>query len=351
MARGGINKALVMRARQVLLARGEHPSIDAVRIELGNTGSKTTIHRYLKELEESEAGQAENAASLSEELGCLVGALAGRLQGEADEQVERMRERFAEERARLEEQLRLAEERGRQLEAGIAALTKQLQGESDSHRQARERLQQLEVEQARLLQANQDQATRLTERDEQIRSLEEKHRHSRDALEHYRQASKEQREQEQRRHEAQLQQLQMELRQLQQTLIIKQDEVTQLNRANERLASENGYRAKELGEQRDRLERQAGELATLRTELAQSQAAREALLERLGLLQSETTELKAALATQRQETQALHIGLAAATTEVQLLRQAAASMAPEEVPAGEPDTQTSGTAAERPEEA
>ena len=45
MARGGINKAVVQKARTALLARGEHPSIDAVRIELGNTGSKTTIHR------------------------------------------------------------------------------------------------------------------------------------------------------------------------------------------------------------------------------------------------------------------------------------------------------------------
>lgn len=56
--------------------------------------------------------------------------------------------------------------------------------------------------------------------------------------EHYRQASKEQREQEQRRHESQVQQLQLELRQLQQTLIIKQDELTQLNRDNARLLTE-----------------------------------------------------------------------------------------------------------------
>ena len=52
MARGGVNKAVVQIARTAILARGEHPSIDAVRIELGNTGSKTTIHRYLKELDD-----------------------------------------------------------------------------------------------------------------------------------------------------------------------------------------------------------------------------------------------------------------------------------------------------------
>jgi hypothetical protein len=46
---------------------------------------------------------------------------------------------------------------------------------------------------------------RVQEKDEQIRSLEEKHLHSRDALEHYRNAVKEQREQELRRHEGQVQ--------------------------------------------------------------------------------------------------------------------------------------------------
>lgn len=35
MARGGINKAIVPKARESLLARGKNPSIDAVHIELG----------------------------------------------------------------------------------------------------------------------------------------------------------------------------------------------------------------------------------------------------------------------------------------------------------------------------
>ena len=46
MARAGIYKSEVLRARDKLLAAGRNPSIDAVREELGS-GSKTTIHRYL----------------------------------------------------------------------------------------------------------------------------------------------------------------------------------------------------------------------------------------------------------------------------------------------------------------
>ncbi len=321
MARGGINKALVMRARGALLARGEHPSIDAVRIELGNTGSKSTIHRYLKELEEDEAGQCGGDVALSEELGRLVGALAERLQGEADEKVERMRAHFDEERGKLQAQLQQSEEEGRQLTGRIETLTLELQGETEALGATREQLHKLQVEQAGLLQAAQDQTVRLAERDEQIRSLEEKHRHSRDALEHYRQASREQREQEQRRHEAQLQQMQMEIRQLQQGLILKQDESTQLNRANERLANENLHNARELAEQHDRLERQAADLAALHDQQTQSHAAQAVLQERLGLQLAEADSLRAAIDAQRQETQALHSGLAAANAETQLLRQ------------------------------
>ena len=322
MARGGINKALVLKARQALLARGEHPSIDAVRIELGNTGSKTTIHRYLKELEESEAGRVAGAASLSEELTALVARLSERLQAEAQETIEGMRQRFLNERSQLEALLTQAQQRIEQLQAQESSLTTQLQRETDRHRLTRQQLQQAELEQARLQQANQDQATRLEDRDQQIRSLEEKHQHSREALEHYRQASKEQREQEQRRHEAQVQQLQAEMRQLQQSLILKQDEVTQLNRANERLATEVGHMAREQGEQRDRLAGQASELKTLRTQLAQSHTARDVLLERYSLLQAEMAELKAALAEERQQTRSLQVDLSAATTELNLLRQA-----------------------------
>ena len=83
MARAGLNKHLVQQARDAIRARGQHPSLDTVRIELGNTGSKTTIHRYLKELEEEEGTRLDDAALLSETLKDLVSRLAARLHEEA----------------------------------------------------------------------------------------------------------------------------------------------------------------------------------------------------------------------------------------------------------------------------
>src|SRR5690606_21846740 len=83
MARGGINKALVANARETVLARGENPSIDAIRIELGNTGSKSTIHRYLRELEEEASTRMDDEALLSQPIKELIARLASRLQEEA----------------------------------------------------------------------------------------------------------------------------------------------------------------------------------------------------------------------------------------------------------------------------
>ena len=51
MARPGVTRGEVLRARQALIKAGKHPSIDAIRIELGNTGSRGTITRYVKEIE------------------------------------------------------------------------------------------------------------------------------------------------------------------------------------------------------------------------------------------------------------------------------------------------------------
>ncbi len=80
----------------------------------------------------------------------------------------------------------------------------------------------------------------LEEKQAHIDSLEEKHRHNREAMEHYRLSVKEQREQDQRNHEHQVQQLQAGIRTLNQTTSVKQTDITQLNKDNGRLVAELG---------------------------------------------------------------------------------------------------------------
>lgn len=296
MARGGINKAIVLEARKALLARGENPSIDAVRIELGNTGSKTTIHRYLKEIEDFDPRPRASRERLSDELTELVAGLLERMTEEGGEALAYAQARFDEQRSELEQKL-----------DGLSAELTSLQREVDSQRgvlalQADElqicqtSLQAEITRNARLSQNCSDLEIRVQDKDEQIRSLEEKHLHSREALEHYRNAVKEQRDQELQRHEGQVQQVQVELRQLQQTLMLKQDELTRLNRDNERLLSEARQQAKAAATHEDAALRLTGEIATMKTAVAKADGAKEALQEQLGMSRAESKRLEEGLA-------------------------------------------------------
>ena len=319
MARGGINKALVRKARQTILARGENPSIDAVRVELGNTGSKTTIHRYLKELEDAERGRDAASIPLSEQLANLVSQLADQLTEEAQADVAQEREQLARERLDFQNQARLAESRTQQLESQCSGLTEQLQAAQHALQQEQQHRQQSEIENARLLQANRDLEERLKDRDGQIRSLEEKHQHARDALEHYRQAAKEQREQEQRRHESQVQQLQLELRQLQQTLIVKQDELTQLNRDNARLLAEARQLHKDQHAQQQLLTQKAQALEVAQRSLTGMERTNDALEQRCNTLQAEVARLGDRAEVQAQKAQSLQERLSEALLQLKLI--------------------------------
>lgn len=291
MARGGVNKVIVQKAREALLARGENPSIDAVRVELGNTGSKTTIHRYLKELDEVDQRRGAPQQTLSDELGNLVARLAQRLKEEGEEQIERALAAADADKSELSEQLKASQHTLGQLQQQFAIQRIALETESSELQTCRTTLQAEQTRNARLSQSNVDLEVRLKEKDEQIRSLEEKHLHARDALEHYRNAIKEQREQEQRRHEGQLQQVQVELRQLQQMQVVKLDELTRLNRDNERLLSEARQLAKVVAAREDTIERQTGEISSIKTAVAKADGAKEMLQEQVHLLRLETKQL------------------------------------------------------------
>jgi hypothetical protein len=92
MARTGLTKPQVRACRDQLLAEGRYPSVDAVRLALGNTGSKSTIHRYLKELAEEDTGSGvgirreDTARSLHD----FVEQLADRLHGEAQRRIRQL---------------------------------------------------------------------------------------------------------------------------------------------------------------------------------------------------------------------------------------------------------------------
>ena len=333
MARGGINKAVVQTARLAILARGENPSIDAVRIEMGNTGSKTTIHRYLKELDDSETRLTITEAPIDDELGELVARLAQRLKEKAQEPIDLALAQFEQQKATLLAQVEALEVAQSQLKQEFDIQAAALAEESAALQTASTSLQTEQTRNAGLSQACSDYELRINDKEEQIRSLEDKHLHARDALEHYRNAVKEQREQEQRRHEGQLQQVQAELRQAQQSVMVRQDEITQLHRDNERLLIEHRVTSKELTALQEQSRKEQAQQHTLNEQLGRIESERTLLKERLRVAVEESQARQAALSEQQQVSKTLELDLIKAQASIEALRLAAVVATPPEATA------------------
>lgn len=238
MAKGGIYKAEVLRARDKLLAEGRYPSIDAVRIELGNTGSKGTIHRYLKEIEEEEGGPTGTKVAVSDAIQDLVGRLASRLHEEAETRIAEAGEKHRAEARQQADALAAVHKEADAFRTNLERTQLALAEERSKHEQTAARLQTETLERAQLAQQVADLQERLVAEEQHRQSLEEKHTHAREALEHFRQAVKEQREQDQRQHEQQIQYLQGEIRQANEAVAVKQHEAIQLNHETARLTTE-----------------------------------------------------------------------------------------------------------------
>lgn len=324
MARTGIYKSEVLRARDKLLALGRYPSIDSVRQELGNTGSKATIHRYLKEIEEEEGGMPGSKVVIGDALQDLVARLSERLRLEADARIEELTIQHAHE---LAEQ-RQAHEKTQGEAAELRKALEKTQGElvEEQARQQRtaNRLHQAVTAHATVTQQVSDLGDRLRAEAEHRQSLEEKHTHAREALEHFRTASKEQREQDQRQHEQQVQYLQGEIKSLRNSLVHAQHEAASSKEVSARLASDLAQSERSLSEVKAELQ----QLRHAKSELASANQQVEKLGRQVVTLQAQVDQLqtlKAELETEQSSSQdiihQLQVDLAAARASLDTQNQ------------------------------
>ena len=168
----------------------------------------------------------------------MVQRLAIRLTEEAGAQVVALREQYEAQLRERDEQMAQQRRETEALAGQLRQTEIMLQAEQTTHATTRQALVEAHTAHERLTQQVADLTDRLADNDAHRQSLEEKHQHAREALEHYRQSVKEQREQELRRHEQQVQMLQVDVRTLNQTLVVKQNELTQLHQERARIAAE-----------------------------------------------------------------------------------------------------------------
>lgn len=233
----GVNKQMVRMARNAIRSRGEYPSIDAVRAELGNTGSKTTISKYLQEIEAEEQQQSANPP-LAEEIAALLEPLARRLHDQAQASVQAERDALTRERERIEGELATIQAKNDQLETRLELLIEQSARAEQSAREEKGLREIAEQDAAKLRLLNASAETTIQEQQRLISSLEEKHRSAQQSLEHFRAASKEQVDRLTDTYDRERQQTQLELRHFQNTAQELQQQHTQLNRDNARLQAE-----------------------------------------------------------------------------------------------------------------
>ena len=240
----------------------EHGTIcwrwDAIRIELGNTGSKATIHRYLKEIEEEEGGNAGTQVAVSEAIQDLSARLAERLHQEADQRLAALTDKHKAEIAALNDAMAALRNESESFRGQAERQAIDLSTEKTAHANTMAALQEERIARAQMAQRIQDMEGLLAKEETHRLSLEEKHQHAREALEHFRAAAKEQREQDQRQSEQQIQFLQGELRSAKDTVNTKQQELIRSHEDNARLSSE-------LTHARSELHRQEGEVRSLRS--------------------------------------------------------------------------------------
>ena len=329
MANGGINKAQVKKARDALLAKGQRPSLDAVRIELGNTGSKTTILKYMNELA-TESGQGIGARmALSDTLSDIVASLAAQLQEDAQAVVEESANSHQAEIKRLNDRIAEQQKLLTETENQCRAQAKSI----DEVEQVKALLvhseQELALKAERLTQQLASQQDLIAQKDTHIHSLEEKHQHARETLEHYRDSVKDQRDQEQRRQEHQVQQLQADIRQLNQTISVKQTDITQLNKDNSRLATEISEARKQLRTSEQLRELLASQNKTnedaLRTVTAQLAEAVQIQRE----IAEENTTLRQQMAALQEISQTMKVELITTKTELTVKNQLFESLRPQ----------------------
>jgi hypothetical protein len=123
MARSGLTKAQVRAVRERMLAEGKYPSVDAVRHALGDSGSKSTIHKYLRELRDEEPDAGTQRGDTEDALRAVVEQLAERLHANADT---RIKARIAALQAAHDQVVSEKEAELAALRATVAALTAQV---------------------------------------------------------------------------------------------------------------------------------------------------------------------------------------------------------------------------------
>ncbi|MGL6159197.1 DNA-binding protein [Microbulbifer sp.] len=194
MARIGVTYLDIAQAAEAVKGRGEEPTVDRVRAELG-TGSKSTIAPLLKRWR-SETGNQADTGGMPRDLVEALRALHDRVQQEADRKVEEAREGFE---ATAEKHKREREE-ARAATAGLEDEVRSLKHKLEISEEQNRKLKSAQEESQAALNKSEFQreegSVRIAELKATVEELKQENRDIRDHFEHFQQRAADDRQHE-----------------------------------------------------------------------------------------------------------------------------------------------------------
>ncbi|WP_444904728.1 DNA-binding protein [Microbulbifer sp. CnH-101-E] len=280
MARTGVTYLDIVQAAKAIKARGEEPTVDRVRAQLG-TGSKSTIAPLLKRWR-SESSSNTDSSGLPRDLVDALKGLHQRIQEAASKQVEELQQEFLVQEKEITSQLEELRATSNQQAASIRDLEHRLSSTEAEKRRFKQSLQETQTALEKSEYQKQEALQRIAEQKVMIEEIKQENRDVREHFEHFQQRTANDRQYERDQYRSAAEQLKGQIAVLteqltlaerrfnEQELLYKQGQalIAEINREKQQLGEQIGAASTEATNLREQAEVQASELKDRQAEVA-----------------------------------------------------------------------------------
>lgn len=236
MARTGVTYFDIANAAQVVRERGQEPTVDRVREQMG-TGSKSTIGPLLKRWREQN-GETVDASGLPGDLVESVRSLHERLQRTADERVDQARNEAQAVVSELRQQVAQQEALLGQANADKNTLELELQATRAENVALKKELEELRLRSSKVESQRDEAWSRISDLKSSLDDQKQENRALRENYEHYQQKTAEDRQQERDEHRLAAQHHQSQIQQLLEQLTRVESRYSELQKDHREQARE-----------------------------------------------------------------------------------------------------------------
>ncbi|TLM76430.1 DNA-binding protein [Microbulbifer harenosus] len=279
MARTGVSYFDIAQAAESIRHRGDEPTVDRVREELG-TGSKSTIAPLLKRWKSETGDTSVDTAGLPKDLLDALKALHQRVQEEADRKVDAAREECAITVEQVQREVAQLRNTLNERNDNLRELEQKLQSSDEENRNLRKTLEDTQKALTKSEYQREEGSARVAELRADLDELKQENRTVREHFEHYQQRIADDRQQERDQFRQSNGQLNNQIANLNEQLALAGERIANREQKIEELRADLAQQLSERRETQQALATNRAEFESLQRSFAQQQE----------LLQQVTTE-------------------------------------------------------------